>query len=204
MKKLMALIGFMALPAAAAPPTLGSLSAGDLVGCFAVAPDGSKMACASHERGMAYVEVKGTVDRRVFKTWPTGEGRASTAAPASKVREIAKWLQSKGFVPTAPATRTDRGLRLPGMTCSLAVNPEGTAVLTLPDSGGDGRPWVLIDGHGGGSVLSGLSADSTHDRALLALDHTTREGDTVVREVKLLPLADLGARSECKGPAQGE
>lgn len=198
MKRLIAALALLALPASASPPSVSSLSARDFVGCFAVATDGSKMACASHERGMAFVEIKGTSNRRVYKTWPTGDGRASTSAPADKVRTISKWLGAKDFVATVPAVKTERGLRLPGMTCSLVVDPEGKMVLTLPDDGGDGRPWVLIDGHGGGSVLTALSADEGRDRAILALDHTTSEGDAIVREVKLLPLSDLAGRKECK------
>lgn len=188
--------------AAADPAPVTSLRPVDLVGCFAVARDGSKMACVSHERGFAFVEVKGTSNRRVYKNWPAPDGQPATAMSPDRVRTIAKWLDGKGFVRTELASKGPRGLRLPGLVCDLALDTEGTAVLTLPGEG-EGRPWVLISGHGGGSALVAASADRDHDRALLAFDHTTAAKDAVVREVKLLPLSDLASRKECK-PAPTE
>lgn len=180
------------------PAPVSSLRPADLVGCFAVARDGSKMACASHERGLRFVEVKGTSNRRVYKNWPAPDGQPTTSMSAERVRTIAKWLDGKGFARTELAERGPRGLRLPGMMCDLAVDEKGSSVLTLPEGGGEGRAWVLIDGHGGGSTLTALAADPVHDRALLALDHTTAAKDAVVREVKLLPLSDLAGRKECR------
>lgn len=188
------------------PRALSELRAKDLFGCFAVAPDGSKMACINSERGETFVEVKGTVNRRVYKTWPVGiAGTADDASSTSpeKVKSILRWLDKKGFVPAQVATRTAAGLALPGAACSLLLDEEGSAVLTRRGPADKGRPWVLVDAHGGKSALSALSADPAHNKAILVLDHTTASGDATIREFMLLPLDDLLGRAECKPEAGG-
>jgi hypothetical protein len=196
------LVLLLAAPAVAAP--LSSLRPADLVGCFAASTDGDKMACANRERGETFVEVKGTKNRRVYKTWPIAGGAEAgdaTGATGERLRGIVRWLDKNGFTTLERAHRTPNGLQLPGLECGLEVDEAATTIVTRPVAGGDARPWLLISTHGGGSRLEALSADPAHDRAILVVDHTTAAKDATIREFKILPLSDLASRKECKPAA---
>jgi hypothetical protein len=171
----------------------------DLKGCIGVTADGRRMACVGYTGGRSHLEVKDIQVRRMYRVFILGTDERPldpNATPKDKLKKILKTLDRTGFSPIQQAEKDIVDVfRIPGLTCGLSLS-ESESRLQVQSSYGK-ADWLDKDGLRGKTTLAAVSVSYDHSHLFIVLDHQTPEGDTVIREFKVLRLQDLTSRGDC-------